>query len=194
MQNNTIYIKKLRNATEGEGKTMKTLIMILLTVFVTVNGVSDVIITEENIQEYISADCESVANYIVDNLQLFAQEYNNQLDNESLIFEASYCELMLPVYVVSTEQEGIYLDFDGDNGYMVVVDDYLVLAFETSGDLEYLKDVEYTYYSIYDGFLYLDESGEYLPFDFCAMSESDWGEYSAIEMEQSYAGQDPYVY
>ena len=64
-----------------KGIIMKTFMMILLTILVTVNGVSDVIITEENIQEYISSDCESVANFIVDNLQLFAQEYNNQLED-----------------------------------------------------------------------------------------------------------------
>lgn len=99
-----------------------------------------------------------------------------------MIFEASYCELMIPVYVVSTDQKGVYIDFNDDNGYMVIVDNYSVLAFETSGDLKYLKNLEYTYYSIYDGFLYTDEVGKYIPHEFNLLDESDWDEYSKIKM------------
>lgn len=168
---------------------MNKIVALLIAVITTINGTSSVVITESNIREYVASDCESVAEFIVDNLEVFADEYNKEVKNEELKFEATSCEKMIPVYVVSTEQEGLYVDFDGNNGYMIIVDDYSIHAFETKGDIEYIKELEYTYYSIYDGFLYVDEDGNYLPYEFNHMSESDIETYIQEGLGGSYSGQ-----
>lgn len=168
---------------------MKKVLALLLALIATINGNSNVIITENNISEYIESDCETVANFIIENINLFVEEYNEQLEEDLTQFEASSCEKMIPVYVVTIEEEGIYIDFDGDNGYMIILDDYEVIAFETSGDIDYIKELEYTYYSIYDGFLYIDNDN-YVPYDFQEITENEWEEFYQIEMQGSYAGQE----
>lgn len=169
---------------------MKNFIAILLAMLTLLNGGANAVITEENLGDYLSSDCASVAYFIIDNLSLFADEYNRSLSEVELPFEAVSCEGLLPVYVVSLEQEGLYLDFNGGNGYMIVLDDYSVVAFETTGDLDYLKEVNYTYYSIYDGFLYRNEEGDFLPYEFTELTEEDWNEYLETEMEKKkYDGQ-----
>lgn len=168
---------------------MKKVLALVLAVITTVNGTSSAVITESNIHEYVLHDCESVAEFIIDNLEIFSDEYNKEIEDEELKFEATSCEKMIPVYVVSTGEEGLYIDFNADNGYMVIVDDYSVHAFDTQGDIEYLKELDYTYYSIYDGFLYVDEDGNYCPFEFNQMSESDLEAYIQNGLSQSYNGQ-----
>lgn len=169
---------------------MKNFIAILLAMLTLLNGGANAVITEENLGDYLSSDCASVAYFIIDNLSLFADEYNRSLSEGEQPFEAVSCEGLLPVYVVSLEQEGLYLDFNDENGYMIVLDDYSVVAFETTGDLDYLKEVEYTYYSIYDGFLYRNEDGDFLPYEFTELTEEDWNEYLETEMEKKkYDGQ-----
>ena len=167
---------------------MKKIIALILAAITTVNGTSSGVITEANIHEYVAPECETVAEFIIDNLEIFAAEYNKEVEDEELKFEATSCEKMIPVYVVSTEQEGLYLDFNDENGYMVIVDDYSVHAFETKGELEYLKDLDYTYYSIYDGFLYVSEEGDYVPFEFNQMSESDIETYIQEGLEKAADG------
>ncbi|MDO4317838.1 MAG: hypothetical protein Q4C48_06460 [Lachnospiraceae bacterium] len=169
---------------------MKNFIAILLAMLTLLNGGSNVIITEENIGDYLASDCASVAYFIIDNLSLFAEEYNRTLSEGETPFEGTSCEGILPVYVTTLEQEGLYLDFNDDNGYMIVLDDYSVVAFETTGDLDYLKELDYTYYGIYDGFLYRNEDDDYVPYEFTELTEEDWNEYLESELgKKQYDGQ-----
>ena len=98
---------------------MKKIIALILAAITTVNGTSSGVINEANIHEYVASDCESVAEFIIDNLEFFADEYNKEVQDEALKFEATSCEKMIPVYVVSTDQEGLYVDFNDNNGYMI---------------------------------------------------------------------------
>lgn len=169
---------------------MKNFIAILLAMLTLLNGGSNVIITEENIGDYLASDCASVAYFIIDNLSLFAEEYNRSLSEGELPFEGTSCEGILPVYVTTLEQEGLYLDFNDENGYMIVLDDYSVVAFETTGDLDYLKELDYTYYGLYDGFLYQNEEDDFVPYEFTELTEEEWNAYLESELEKkSYEGQ-----
>ena len=132
---------------------MKKMLSLIVAIATLVCGMPTGYITESNISEYVKSDCDSVADFIEKNFELFVTEYNNALEDGNEL-KASYCELSIPVYITTLEQAGVYLDFNGDNGYMVIIDNYEVVAFETSGDLDYLKDLDYAYYSIYDGFVY----------------------------------------
>ena len=120
-------------------------------------------------EDYSSSECASTAEYILSNLDSFASEYNRSIDTkggdaEKITFKATSCEFEAPVYIAEYDNYGIYLDFDGDNGYMIVTGENEAIAFEAKGDLEYLRDMENFHYSIYDGFLVDDGNGEFVPY------------------------------
>ena len=135
----------------------------IITAFVvtvsSVNSIGKDEITDNTIYKYLDPSCESVSQFICDNLETFATEYNNGLDDNDK-FKATFCERKIPVYIVTNDEYGICLDFNDSNGYMIVLDDYNVIDFKTTGDLEFLCD-DIALYSVYDGFIYLDDNGEY---------------------------------
>ncbi|MBR5718956.1 MAG: hypothetical protein IKX16_08055 [Clostridia bacterium] len=137
----------------------------IITLFSMLGGGSAVAATEDN----ASSECASTAEYILSNLDSFASEYNRSIDTkggdaEKITFKATSCEFKVPVYIEEYDKYGIYLDFDGENGYMIVTGENEAIAFETKGDLEYLRDMENFHYSIYDGFLVDDGNGEFVPY------------------------------
>lgn len=164
---------------------MKKLIAIIISMLISLNGTQNSEITVDNIEKYVSSDCETVANFIANNLELFVEEYNGEVTEEEMLM-ASYCELIIPVYVTTFEQKGIYLDFDGNNGYMIIVDNYEIIACKNEGDLSYLKDLKSTYYSIYDGFVYYDKDGNMIPYE---LSNANIDDFEKTVSEKTYAGQ-----
>ena len=104
----------------------------------------------------VSATEVNAVEYIVNNVDALADVYAQLHPDSDEVFEGQSVEFMLPVTIVSTDSVGTYIDFDGENGYMVVQGNNEVIAWEVSGDLTYLKDLESTYFSIVDGFGYLD--------------------------------------
>lgn len=137
----------------------------IITLFSMLGGGSAVAATEDN----ASSECASTAEYILSNLDSFASEYNRSIDTkggdaEKITFKATSCEFEAPVYIEEYDKYGIYLDFDGENGYMIVTGENEAIAFEAKGDLEYLRDMENFHYSIYDGFLVDDGNGELVPY------------------------------
>ncbi len=119
-------------------------------------GITDV--NESNIEEYIQSDCVSVADFIEDNFDKFVVEYNAASGDS---WDASTVEDRFPITVdeCGTTYDGVFMDFDGENGYAVVGNDYELLDFQTSGESPY-KNVEADgyYYSATTGYHYL--SGE----------------------------------
>lgn len=123
---------------------------------------------------------EEIAAFIQDNLQTLSEEYNksNEVlaqkkaklsansDINAAEFKAEAIERTVKVHILEDSVEAIYLDFDGDNGYMLVTTDNELYEFETTGELDYLKDIDYAYYSTIDGFVYYDEKmGSYERFE-----------------------------
>lgn len=168
---------------------MKRIISIIIAIITAMQGVPAGQVTEENIRDYVAPDCETVATFIVDHLAEFTAEYNKELEEGEAPMRATSCEFSIPVYITTTEQDGVYLDFDGDNGYMIVVDNYEIAAYAAQGDLPYLRDKESALYSIYDGFVYYDADGNLVPYAVEAMTEADWEEYSRVSLEKRYNGQ-----
>ena len=101
---------------------------------------------------------QDVVEYITNNVDILPSIYR-QLHPDSVDeFTGTSVEFTLPVTVVSTGEVGTYLDFDGNNGYMVIVNGNDVIKWEASGDLVYLKELDSTYYSVVDGFgFYVDD-------------------------------------
>lgn len=112
----------------------------------------------------VSAEEYSAVEYILDNVDDLSDVYALLKPNSGDIFEGKFAELMIPVTIISTDLPGVYIDFDDDNGYMIIQDDSDVIMWEAVGDLEYLKNVDHAYYSIVDGFLYSD-GGSFVPYE-----------------------------
>lgn len=123
---------------------------------------------------------EEVVDFIEDNLKTMSEEYNksiptsaqdtiklsNRFTSNNNGFCAESIEGTVKVYVLEDSVEAIFLDFDGENGYMLVTAENELYEFETTGELDYLKDIEYAYYSTIDGFVYYDEkSNSYERYD-----------------------------
>ena len=167
---------------------LNKIIAVFIALLCAATGLSYDEITSDDIKNIVPGDCISVSNYICDNLELFTEAFNQGEDDENLRFEATYCEERIPVYVISLDVDGIYLDFNDSNGYMIVIDDYGVVAFENKGDLEYLKGADKCYYSITDKFVYFNDDGSIVPYEpQPVLTEEEWNE---MLLEKKYAGQE----
>ena len=102
--------------------------------------------------EEIVSDYDSVVNYISNHLTDFKKEYNKNHIKEPL--RATNVEHHCLVYILDVNESGVYLDFNDDRGYLVTSFNLDLFELNTSEDLEYLKDLNFTYYSTFDGFLY----------------------------------------
>ncbi len=139
--------------------------------------------TDDDIKNYIKGDCESVADFIEGNLSYFVSEYNKENEIHWL---ASGIEDRKTITDVTDGSDAVYLDFDGDNGYAVIGNDYNFLDFSQTGDLEYLKKIDNILFSEYDGFVYETDTG-YGCYDIEYGDEDFWRE---IELKKQYSGQD----
>ena len=107
-------------------------------------------------QEEAETEYEKVVEFISSHLSDFKKEYNKENKEEPL--QAVRVEKHALVYILDSEEYGVYLDFNDDKGYLVTSLNYDLYEIKTKGDLSYLKDVDFTYYSTFDGFLYHDGS------------------------------------
>ena len=126
---------------------------------------------EFNVSEE-SCNAQMLSSYISDNTDSLSAIYDYAFPESSETFAATSVEFQLPVYVVTLNKEGIYLDFNDDNGYMILVDGNDVVAWETTGDLGYLKGLDSTFYSIFDGFGYY-EGSQFLPYERAYLTEAE---------------------
>ena len=155
-------------------------IVLLLVAIMSSTGIKGV--TEANIEDYLEKDCESVSDYIESNFSTFVSEYNEATEEEWL---ATSIEYRKPVINVTDNTSAIYLDFDGDNGYAVVGNDYNFLDFSQSGDLEYLKELEVVLFSEYDGFVYETKNG----FARYSVTYADEDYWNNVKLGRYYTGQ-----
>ena len=102
-------------------------------------------------KESLNLNCNKLVSFITEHLSEFKEEYN-KLNEE--VLEAVGIEGYSLVYIIDAESYGVYIDFNEDNGYLVSSFTFDLYALETKGDIEYLKNVDFTYYSVIDGFLY----------------------------------------
>lgn len=106
---------------------------------------------------------ETIAWYIAQQPQVLAEVYSLVYPDREDTFAASSVELQLPVYIVSMDQPGVYLDFNGDNGYLILTNISDIIAWKATGDLSELKELDSTYYSTADGFGYY-ENNQFIPY------------------------------
>lgn len=151
-------------------------------------GTTDLI--EEACERYsITEDectAEILADYLTLDLQQLTNVYSLAYPDRSDKFSASSVERKIPVHIVTTDEDGICLDFNDNSGYMVISNNQEVICWEASGDLDFLKSGSEAYYSIFDGFgYYIDDQfvsyeAQYLSVD----------ELNGLVLKEPYAGQD----
>lgn len=146
-------------------------IIFILIAILSSMGISGV--NDTNIEDYVLSDCVSVADFIEDNFDTFVHEYNNGIEDESMILNATYIETRKNVTNVTDYSQAVYFDFNDDNGYAVIGNDYQMLDFATSGDLDYLKEAENLLFSEFDGFVYETEYG-FARYDVTYADEDYW--------------------
>ena len=141
------------------------------------NSMGNTEVNETNIKNFILPDCISTADFIEDHFLRFVNEYNKVVDDENMLLNATYIEDRKNVTNITDNTKAVYLDFNDDNGYAVIGNDYKMLDFATSGDLYYLKEKDNLLFSEYDGFVYETDYG-YARYDFSYPEEDYWNEVS----------------
>ena len=160
---------------------------IVLILIIILNNLGIIGVDESNIGEYVSSDASTVANFIEDNFDSFVNEYKNTT-NET--WNASSIEKRLSIVIdeCGDVYDGVFLDFDGDNGYAVVGKDYEMLDFSTIGESPF-KDISSAvyYYSASTGYSYLN-GNSYLSIDESNNAEEDF--FIETENSKHYNGQE----
>ncbi len=100
--------------------------------------------------------------------------YNETIEEDEWL--ATSIEDKKLVIDIKTLEEYVFLDFDDNNGYAIVGNDYDFLDFSVSGDLSYTKSTDHLYWSQYDGFVY-KENDEYLRCDAKYLTKEELNEY-----------------
>lgn len=101
----------------------------------------------------------------------FIYQYNSS-DNPNKS-NASSIEHEAIVYLTFKNEYAYYLDFDENNGYLIVDSNYCFQEFEVEGDLIFLKEIDYTFYNALDKFMYYDhEHNTYIPFEVSEFDDS----------------------
>lgn len=164
-------------------KSKLKLLYVLLPLFPTLLSASSGSVANDSFVPDIEGDCESTADYIVNNLSELVYIYNHS-EECTAQWNASYVEDIKPVISVSEEDSTyIYLDFNENNGWAVVGNDFDFLDFSPTGDLEYTKEIEKLLWSDYDGFVYLGENG------YVKYGQEFLNEDTLLEHAFNYAGQ-----
>ena len=132
-----------------------------------------------------SSKSEETADYILNNLDEFSESYNSQVDqNDGEYFNPTNCEYRISVSILDSDKKAVYIDFNDDNGYMVVSEDKIV-KLVPSGDLDYLRSFGgEIYYSMIDDKFGYYENNELFYFDDINKALSE------IPANQKYAGTD----
>ena len=134
---------------------------IILIIMAMLNSMGIVDVNESNVEDYVASDCVAVADFIENNFETFVDEYNLFADDT---WSAKYVEKRFPITIdeCGNVYDGVFLDFDNENGYAVVGNDYVLLDFVTLGDSPYMEiESETYYYSCVAGYYYLS-GNEYI--------------------------------
>lgn len=102
----------------------------------------------------LSGQCTQLVQFLSNHIEEFQNQYNLTLDDQDEPLDIHSIEGYTTIYILDCDGYGVYIDFDGSNGYVLVSLDYVIYELCTSGDLDYLKNVSFAYYYSADGFLY----------------------------------------
>lgn len=145
MKKNIIGKNKVRCSTVG--------LIGLLIAMLAKNGI------EVPINQYLSDTPLEVTNYVNQNFDYFVDAYN---ESECGNWNASYIEDYFPITIsyLGDKLEGYFWDFDGENGYAVLGNNFQFHDFSISGESPY-KDYDSNNYFYSNGLYYYMKNDEY---------------------------------
>ena len=113
---------------------------------------------------FMKNDCNRVANFLYDNFPLVVSKYNSETKSS---WKATYIEKKLDIVIKegANETKGIFLDFDDNNGFAVIGDNYTFYNITIFGESPF-KNISAAcyYYSSITGFYY-SINGQFLSAD-----------------------------
>lgn len=115
------------------------------------------------IQDNTLVACEQALKTVSYDVDSIVSGYNDTRKTDEWL--ATKIEYSSPVFLIEDNEYGMYLDFDADNGYVVITTNKKIYSLETSGDLEYLRDGNDIYYSYIDGFMFVDDNEQFQRFE-----------------------------
>ncbi len=134
-------------------KKIKLLFLLSLLTIVFLSLGSNLGVSAKGIDDVNSSDNYKVKHnelidFIANNLDDLSEEYYKYSGE---VFNANSIEYDSIGYIMTKNEYVSYIDFDGNNGYMVISPEYELYEFEVEGDLDYLRNDEIIYYSEYKG-------------------------------------------
>ena len=132
---------------------------------------------------------DKITDYVEQNFPALGDAFEvlGEAFKASTIENAIDCTL---IHADGTTEEATYIDFNGNFGYIIMTPDHFIHAYKGEGDLKALKNLDMVYYSLIDGFVYLNENGEYVPYDIDDYDVNDRFTYQYIEDFFNYVSQD----
>lgn len=129
-------------------------IYILVLMAISMIGLSIVGVKAMANEETLRTQADEMAEFVGSHLTEFKTEYNAEYDKP---LQATSIESYCLTYIIDEDEYGVYIDFDGNHGYLLTTFSYVLYVLETEGDLPYLRNLDLTYYSVVDGFVdYID--------------------------------------
>lgn len=102
--------------------------------------------------------CREMVQKFEKNLPNFISEYNSSISDKYKSFNANYIEHTKIIHLIEDNSYAVLVDFDGNNGYLVLTGDNTIYGFKPDGDAARLFAYDELYYSYLDGFLFKDEN------------------------------------
>lgn len=130
-----------------------------------------------------------VEQYVETHLPVF----DKMFETLGIAFKATAIENAISCDVLladGTIEDTTYIDFNGNFGYMILSKDYYIYAYKSEGDFAELKSAEKVYYSITDGFGFLDENNLFVSFGIENMEADESCTYEYIKEYFNYVSQD----
>ncbi|MDE5545929.1 MAG: hypothetical protein K2I88_00540 [Anaeroplasmataceae bacterium] len=138
---------------------MKRKIFICISILFTILTGSIVISANNNLK-WTKKDCEEAISFLKENINDFVQKYNDTEGMNNKLY-ASSVEYSTLLWLIEDDNYGVYIDFNGDNGYLVMTGDYTIYSLQITGDYPEYRNEKNLYFSYIDGFLFQDENGDY---------------------------------
>lgn len=144
------------------------------------------------IDEPVSGDCESVADFIEEYTNKFVLRFNQDMNEENEEWNATSVENRFSITVDECGEiyDGVFIDFDGSNGYAVIGNNYDILDFVTYGDSPYINiEADEYYFSSTCGYFYFSEECN----DYLSVYPSNNADENFVHQEiftKTYAGQE----
>lgn len=101
------------------------------------------------------------AKVIRNNFNDFVKNYQEETDDYT--FNPNSIEKEHKVYIVDQGEYGTFFDFDKENGYMIIGNDYEIYDIKSSGQLDYFEKYKNVAFSKIDGYGFM-KGEEFIPF------------------------------